>query len=155
MNLTDFVRESNRIEGILREPTDGELISHVTLLQLASVTVADLTRFVRNVAGANLRSEHGMNVYVGNHRPPEGGPQILFELGKLLDNVNAERYSVDTLTPYHAHIEYETLHPFMDGNGRSGRALWLWMHHRVEGNRAWELGFLHRFYYEALENSGR
>lgn len=39
----------------------------------------------------------------------------------------------------------------MDGNGRSGRAIWAWM--RLKENRdPFQLGFLHSFYYESLEN---
>ena len=47
---------------------------------------------------------------------------------------------------------YEMLHPFMDGNGRSGRALWAWMMLRL-GQDPFALLFLHRFYYQTLENS--
>ena len=39
-------------------------------------------------------------------------------------------------------------HPFTDGNGRSGRALWLW-----QMNNHAPFGFLHTFYYQTLENS--
>jgi Fic family protein len=37
----------------------------------------------------------------------------------------------------------------MDGNGRSGRAIWLWQMLRQEGGAP--LGFLHHFYYQTLE----
>ncbi len=60
------------------------------------------------------------------------------------------------LPPYISHVAYENLHPFTDGNGRSGRALWLWqmMHGTMrQVNMARDLGFLHTFYYQTLNAS--
>ena len=52
---------------------------------------------------------------------------------------------------YVLHCRYESLHPFTDGNGRSGRALWLWM---MGGIEEAPLGFLHTWYYQSLEAGG-
>ena len=87
---------------------------------------------------------HG--VRVGNHIAPPSGPKIVEEFDLLLKQI-----ANDALTQWAAHVAYETLHPYTDGNGRSGRAVWLWhMQSRGELDRALALGFLHTFYYQTL-----
>lgn len=145
--LRDFVRESNRIEGIEREPTDSEVAAHAVFLSLREVTVADLESFVGEVAARPLRRAVGQDVFVGSHRPPPGGPGIESELQSILGVANTGDW-----TSYEVHVAYEELHPFMDGNGRSGRVLWAWQM-RDEGQDPFSLPFLHRFYYQALDAS--
>jgi hypothetical protein len=125
LNLIEFIRESNRIEGIRRDPTDEEITAHEILLDLEEVSVADLEAFVARVQPGAVLRRGGQNVRVGDYLPPNGGPL------------------------YKTHIDYELLHPFTDGNGRSGRALWLWL----RGGNA-PLNFLHTFYYQTLQAAG-
>jgi hypothetical protein len=146
--LLDFIRESNRIEGILRAPTDYEITAHEEFLDLPEIRVPEMEEFVKEVAARPLRERVGMDVRVGPHRPPPGGPQIRADLSDLLAAVLCEEYE----RPWEAHVDYEKLHPFMDGNGRSGRVLWAWMRLR-EGRDPFALGFLRSAYYEALEAS--
>ena len=138
--LEDFVRESNRIEGILRDSTEDEIAAHGLLMALDKITVPDLEIFVAVVQpGARLRRELGWDVRVGNHIAPPGGPIIETQLEELLAR---------DMGAYHKHNVYETLHPFTDGNGRSGRVLWLW---QMGGIEHAPLGFLHQWYYQSLE----
>lgn len=147
--IEDFVRESNLIEGIVRREVGGalnpqferEVLVTQLFLRLTCVTVLDLENFVAAVQpGAVLRRRVGCNVRIGSHVPPSGGPGIEPALRDLLAGLKHSGKSA-----FATHLAYEALHPFTDGNGRSGRVLWL----RQMGGRA-PLGFLHQFYYQTL-----
>lgn len=146
-SLEDFVRESNRIEGIHRKPTQLEMDAHAALLVMRDMNVGTLESFVGIVAGKPLRRSPGMNVRVGSHIAPPGGPEIETALAHICGTIQQGEHEHHC---YAVHQQYETLHPFMDGNGRSGRALWLWM---MGGLDRAPLGFLHHWYYQSLSTS--
>lgn len=146
--LENFIVESNAIEGIYREPRSEEKIATAKFLKLDEITLQDVVDFVSACQpGAMLRDMEGLNVTIGNHTPPGGGISIKTRLQDLLDDINARNISA-----YDAHVRYEHLHPFMDGNGRSGRVIWLWQ--MVKNScRVAPLGFLQTFYYQALSKN--
>ncbi len=136
----NFVKESNAIENINREPTEEEIVEFDRFMNLRVVTIDELIKFVSVYQpNAKLRSECGMNVRVGKHIPPFGGPELIKQLQETLDS-NGDAFD--------RHISYESLHPFMDCNGRSGRALWAWQYKDIKR------GFLFYFYTETLSRLG-
>lgn len=140
----DFVRESNRIEGILRDPTDAEMTEFQRFVALDKVTIADLVTFVSiyqpRFPKAVLRDTPDVpGVRVGNHIAPPSGPDIRALLEHLVRCANDR-----SMNAWEVHTAYEQLHPFTDGNGRSGRILWRWQMGRAP------IGFLHQFYYQTL-----
>lgn len=144
--LIAFANESNRIEG-MPSATKDEIAALETFVVLERPQVSDLEAYVSAVAPRHvLRRLPTMNVRVGNHVAPRGGPEIEKQLAVYL--IKLPRF-----TPHENHLWYETLHPFTDGNGRSGRALWLWQVRYEDGSllaRVKALGFLHSFYYDTL-----
>lgn len=141
MNFENFVTESNRIEGILRPPTVQELSATADFVLGPMPTVNSLCKLARVYAPDKglLRNQKGMNVRVGSHVAPPGGSQLHDDLIALLA-------TIEDADPFEFHIAYETLHPFLDGNGRTGRALWAWQVFNRGDIAALDRGFLHSFY---------
>ena len=160
-SLVDFVRESNLIERIARAPRSFEVEAHEQFLALVHPRVEDLEAFVQAIqpraaydaAIANrLRTEAWMNVTVGGHTAPRGGPNVRTELEHVLLRGTASGGWTAHYAAFTQHVMFERLHPFMDGNGRAGRVLWL---HTMGGIAQAPRGFLTHFYFQALSETGR
>ena len=142
-DLYKFVKESNRIENILRAPTEAELEAASIFMKLGKIKVQDLNTFVSIYEpGASLRDKSGMNVKIGNYYPLAGGPYVEEKLRDTLWEANSGQ-----CTAYFIHRKYENLHPYTDCNGRSGRMLWAWQMGEIP-----PLGFLHTWYYQSLQS---
>jgi Fic family protein len=61
-------------------------------------------------------------VTVGNEVPPE-----YFLAAQILHNWTLDMRGWRKLNPKQMHVRFEKIHPFVDGNGRTGRML-LWWH---------------------------
>lgn len=143
--IHDFVRASNLIEGITREPTREELDEMKQFLKLRELTVSDVSKFVSVCQpGAILRNRPGLDVRIGNYIPPRGHKDITKKLDVILNMANKASRS-----PYEIHQLYQRLHPYTDGNGRSGRAIWAWTMKGIP-NRS----FLHEYYYQSFNDGG-
>jgi len=137
-DILNFVRESNEIENIKREPTQQEIEELQRFSALPLISINEIIKFVQVYEpAAKLRDSYDChNVRIGKYIPPFSGPEIRDKLEELL---------LLEKDPYDFHIKYEKLHPFTDCNGRSGRAIWLWFTKNIEE------GFLKPFYLETVK----
>lgn len=144
-NLIKFVRDSNIIEGIERDPTKAEIKEMERFVERTSISFDDVIKFVSVYEPtAKIRSKKGMDVSVGNYTPPPGDAGMGYGLLSILDDIEPTKASA-----FDIHNRYESLHPFTDCNGRSGRAIWLWQMTKFYGHIP-KLSFLLSYYYQSL-----
>ena len=142
--LMEFAKESNRIEGITNAGSNEIMFEKLeAFLKLEKLTLDNVCDF--NEWGI-LREMEGMNVRVGGYVAPPGGRSIAVDLEEIL-----VLGSLSNCSPYETHIAFEELHPFTDGNGRTGRAIWLWQM-VMQYDYDLSLGFLQKWYYQSLES---
>lgn len=149
-DLFSFQKESNRIEGILSHDGLNKAVDTLAaLLAKPNLSPDDLAHY-RMVVQPNaiLRNKPGVNVQIGNHLPPLGGPAIRTMLKDIVGDANLGE------DPFLIHQRFESLHPYTDGNGRTGRALWLWQMVNQHGYRC-QRRFLHEWYYQSLQHQGQ
>ena len=114
--VPDFVRISNRMAGIDREPTPAEISAHRGLLAANALRVENLEMFVHHVAeGARLRDDTSLD----DEAP--SAAEIKADLATIV--LAAQKRAT---SPQRLHRLYTMLSPFTDGNGRCGRALLMW-----------------------------
>jgi Fic family protein len=127
-------------DGISTDPQTKEVLRYRTALRYGFESlskkgfsiqlICDVCSILRSV-GVKFR-DVGDDVAIGNpltqhirYTPPSGGP-ILHEKLKNLEQflLLPEKHGLDPLVRMAvAHYQFEAIHPFLDGNGRSGRIL--------------------------------
>lgn len=143
--LKKFSIESNAIESE-HHTYESDVDAITFLLQQEKITEEAIK--VCHSIYANNRLEKKYTgeyrdcpVYVGSYVPPSKDmvPELMHNLVLYTPGMNS----------YVLHCKFEKIHPFIDLNGRVGRALWAWQAIINEGYLLDRL-FLHEFYYQSL-----
>ena len=142
-DLGKFIIESNKIEG--ENTLESELLIYEWFLA-NDLDEENLKGFHKRLCDARHQVKRE---YRGVYRDCSiwiGGKE------KSSHRVEADMYELfedkrHYVTPFHFHRRYEHIHPFVDLNGRTGRAVWLYQ--MLKGQDV-PLGFLHTWYYQSL-----
>jgi hypothetical protein len=109
------------MSGITREPTAVEVSSHRGLLARNALGVENLEVFVHHIAeGAGWRSDDRPD---GEERREDEAFVLELKADLATIILAAQRQAA---SPQRVHRVFRLLRPFTDGNGRCGRALFVW-----------------------------
>lgn len=122
----DFLRESNAIEAVYDEQSlEDAKAAWAYLLKQYKLSREVLLECHKILMHRHLReagSYRYVQVYVGEHIPP--APELVLP---LMEDWFAMQGAASTEEGIKAaHVRFETIHPFVDGNGRIGRMLLNW-----------------------------
>jgi hypothetical protein len=117
--VPDFVRVSNLMSGIFRDPTKEEVAAHRGLFAASPLRVENLEMFVAHVAGG-ARLRPAVDVAVTDQ-----GEIVRIDPRADLDIILRAAH-ISAAAPQRLHRLFTLLHPFTDGNARAARAFFLW-----------------------------
>ena len=125
--IWDEARASSAIEGLSDAASIERCSDSITLgldsrLPVGENLLLAMHRvLMRPEPHASPGAYRRVNVVVGLHRPPDYTevPRLMAQFNHFISNQTIN----PTFRAAYGHIWFETIHPFTDGNGRTGRAL--------------------------------
>ena len=127
----DHIVQSNLIEGVedLTEVLKSQKAWEYLLLvdTLHKQNVLDIHKLVMNgLLQRHIGAYRPYNVRVGDRACPDYS-----EVPRLMDRWLGTMKFANSILPVPMHVEFERIHPFVDGNGRVGRLLMWWHEYKI------------------------
>ncbi len=121
--VSPAAKEVRHYVAALRVGFDAVRASGLIRLETLLAVQSELERNragLRQVPGTVLRNEATGRVI---YQPPQDAAEVASLMGNLIDFIHADDGVDPLLRMAIAHHQFESIHPFYDGNGRTGRIL--------------------------------
>lgn len=128
-DIKKYIKASNEIEGIYSEEEDAQsLLAWAYLEQLELLSHADIMRVQKIITLHQTDLKPNQRGYyrgmAGNDVNVSVGGRLAPDFSYVPDLMNGWLKDIPFMTPLTGHIRFESIHPFVDGNGRTGRMLY-------------------------------
>jgi len=129
VDVEEYVRQSNLIEGVDDEEEDIQSMRAWGFLESKNKvdikTLLELHRLIttNQLSVRDAGSFRSVSVQVGGQICPD--PSLA--QGLIYNWLEDMRQFWKALDPIKMHVRFEKIHPFIDGNGRTGRMLLWWL----------------------------
>lgn len=128
-DIKKYIKASNEIEGIYSKEEDAQsLLAWAYLEQLTTLSHTDIMRVQKMIT---LHQEDLKPNEKGYYRGMAGndvnvsvGGRLAPEFSKVPELMQGWLTDIPFMTPLTGHIRFESIHPFRDGNGRTGRMIY-------------------------------
>lgn len=134
MMTSNHIHQSNLIEGVVDADEDVRsmeawaFISHKKRLTYHDVMELHRLIMEKQLSEKDAGHTRKLNVNIGGRECPN--PYLA---DHMLRNWILDMTNWATLDPKTMHVRFERIHPFVDGNGRTGRML-MWWHEQKLGH---------------------
>ena len=135
-NIDTMLRESNLIEGVEDQRSMTDARKAWSFINRFDKLNASIIRETHKILMINQDIDHydkgnwrKTPVQIGYEMKIQPYSVIDYEIKALVQKMNDM-----TLDPLILHIEFEKIHPFIDGNGRIGRILMNWQSVRIDNS---------------------